>query len=82
MKRLLTCVLFFSVLSANATKSKGVIDLGSGEVESNIQGAQYLLRIRGSLAERIKNLEDSVDQQVFKEIEARHLTIAGGERQP
>ncbi len=55
--------------------SKGLIDLGSGEVESDIQGSQYLLRIRGSLEERIQNMEDVVDEQAFKEIENRHLQI-------
>jgi hypothetical protein len=80
MKKVVALTFLLAALCANAEKNKGLIDLGSGEVESDIQGAQYLLRIRGSLEDRIKNLEASVDQQAFKEIEARHLKLAQSEK--
>ena len=79
--RILFIFLLLLALRSEAAEpltQKGMIDLGSGEVESDIQGSQYLLRIRGSLEDRIKDLESAFDQQSFKEVEARNLKLALG----
>jgi hypothetical protein len=70
----------FAAQSKEVSARKGLIDLGSGEVESDIEGSQYLLRIRGSFQDRIKDLDAALDQQSFKEIEARNLKVALGKR--
>ncbi len=82
MKNLLFMLVMFTFVAQSKEVSvrKGLIDLGSGEVESDIEGSQYLLRIRGSFEDRIKDLESALDQQSFKEIEARNLKIALGKR--
>jgi uncharacterized protein YceH (UPF0502 family) len=70
--RIVLLFLFIATLRAQEEK---MIDLGSGQIDSQIKGIEYMKRVRESLATKISKFEDQFVEKTIAEIEARHKEI-------
>jgi hypothetical protein len=67
-------LLFLLSFGLKAAEEK-IIDLGAGNISSEIRGAEYLTRMRESLASKFAGQEEKLVKKTLDSVEERHLQI-------